>query len=296
MSKGGVIIFMQSVPSYYEPQLRDLLLNNEGIKDYASVAEKKYKEEQSLRKRAKEFEKQGVLFMSVCPPLVEDTTNIQLYFGRSKSGGQNPKFTEESKKISKVLGLPESTTKVEVGKKIVELLKRNDLPMGYIELFGNTVDARSILSAWYGQNAIYVDTFEKIDNATGIGRLIVTKEYAEGHLIIQDNEIPIFPGHKMIEAAAQTLGLVALGGKITNDTMPLFQGINGPIKFLKSVSPREILQIQVTLESTAREMLRNRYKGNARILNQKQELVAEINGLEAVVMRLEVAKKIMGLK
>jgi hypothetical protein len=56
------------------------------------------------------------------------------------------------------------------------------------------------------------------------------------------------------------------------------------------------LQIQVTLESTAREMLRNRYKGNARILNQKQELVAEINGLEAVVMRLEVAKKIMGLK
>lgn len=135
MSKGGIIVFMQSVPGYYQPQLREELLNNESIKNYALVAEKKYKDEQSLRKRTGEFEKQGVLFIVVCPPLVEDTSNIQLYFRRNKTGGQNPKFAEESRRISREFGLLESITKAEVGKKVAEVLQRKDLPMGYVEFF-----------------------------------------------------------------------------------------------------------------------------------------------------------------
>jgi NAD(P)-dependent dehydrogenase (short-subunit alcohol dehydrogenase family) len=130
MSKGGAILFMQSVPGHYEPQLKKELINNESIKDYSPAAEKKYKDEQSLRKRTEEFKKQGVLLVVVCPPIIEDTTNVQLYFGR-----KNAKFVEESKKVSKKLGLPESMTKAEVGKKIAELLKRKDIPMGYTEFF-----------------------------------------------------------------------------------------------------------------------------------------------------------------
>lgn len=138
MSKGGVIIFMQSIPGHFESQLREELQNNEGIKSYALVAEKKYKDEQSLRKRTGEFEKQGVLFIVVCPPLVKDTSNIITFFKRNKSGGQNTKFAEESREISRKLGLPESVTKAEVGEKVVELLKRENLPMGYIEFFKTT--------------------------------------------------------------------------------------------------------------------------------------------------------------
>jgi len=130
MLEGGAILFMQSVPGHYEPQLKKELINNEAIKDYSPAAEKKYKDEQALRKRAEEFKKQGVLFVVACPPIVEDTTNVQLYFGR-----KNRKFVEESKRVSKNLGLPESMTKAEVGKKIAELLKRRDLPMGYTEFF-----------------------------------------------------------------------------------------------------------------------------------------------------------------
>lgn len=290
MSRGGVVVFMQSVPGRFEPQLREEFATNEGIKSYAPVAEKKFKDEHSLRKRTEEFKKKGVLFIVACPPLVEDTTNIRLYFRRNISGGQNTEFVREGKRISKELGLPESMIKKEVGEKIAELLKRKDLPMGYTELFCNTIDARNILSNWYGDEATFVDTLEMLNEKSGIGRLIVTKEHTRGHFNDQVG-ISVLPGHKMIEASAQTLGLIALGGKISDDSMPLFQGI-GSVKFLKTVFPRDILQIQASITETTKRG----FIGNVNILNQKEEIVAEINGLEAIIVKKEIAKRLMGIK
>jgi NAD(P)-dependent dehydrogenase (short-subunit alcohol dehydrogenase family)/3-hydroxymyristoyl/3-hydroxydecanoyl-(acyl carrier protein) dehydratase len=291
MRRGGAVIFMQSVPGHYEPELRERMLNSESIKDYASVAEKKYNDELFLRKRTEEFKKQGVSLIIACPPLVEDTTNVQLVFGRKKSGGENTGFVMEGRKISAELGLPEITTKAEVGKKITELLKRQDLPMGYTEFFENIIDARNILSAWYGQEAIYVDTLQRNDEKSGIGRLVITKRHTEGHFN-DDLGISVLPGHKMIEASAQVLGLIALKGKISDDSMPLFQGINGPVKFLRTVFPKDVLQIQATITDAAKRG----FTGNAKIFNQNQEIVAEINGLEAIVTKKEVAKRLMGVK
>ncbi len=140
---------------------------------------------------------------------------------------------------------------------------------------------RSILSTWYGDEAILVDTFEKIDNNSGIGRLIVTKKHTKGHF----NEVigtSVFPGHKMIEASAQVLGLIAFGDKITKDNMPVSQGVDGLIEYLKPACSEDILQIRGRITGTTR----NGFSGNAKVFNQKQEVVAEINGLEAVVMKL----------
>ena len=44
-------------------------------------------------------------------------------------------ISDKHAKISEMLGLPNAVTKEQVGKKVVELLKRKDLPMGYVELF-----------------------------------------------------------------------------------------------------------------------------------------------------------------
>lgn len=37
--------------------------------------------------------------------------------------------------MSQIFGLPATATKEQVGEKVAELLKRNDLPMGHIEFF-----------------------------------------------------------------------------------------------------------------------------------------------------------------
>lgn len=282
MPRHSTIVLMQSVPGHFEPQLDGLYVTPEF---YRPIAKAKYKGEQSIRSRIKEFKEKGINFIVICPPEVPDTSNMKVF------ARYDPLISKKHTDISNMLGLPTTTTKERIGEKIAELLKRKDFPMGYTELFGNTIDARNILSAWYGDKAIYVDTLEIINEKSGIGRLIVTKEHTEGHFN-EDVGISVFPGHKMIEASAQVLGLIALGGKITNDTMPLFQGIKGPIKFLKTVFPGDILRIQATItEATKRGFI-----GNVRILNQKEEAVVEINGLEAIIVKKEIAKRLMGVK
>ena len=281
MPRGSTIVLMQSVPGHFQPQLEGLFATPEF---YRPIAKAKYLGEQSIRSRIKELKEKNLNFIVICPPEVQDSSNMKI-FTRF-----DPAISAKHTEISKMLGLPQKVTKEDVGKKIAELLKRKDLPMGYTELFGNTIDARGILSAWYGDNATFVDTLEVIDKKSGIGRLIITKEHTEGHFNDQVG-ISVLPGHKMIEASAQVLGLIALGGKIASDTMPLFQKV-GSINFLKTVFPGDILQIQATIIETSRRG----FVGNVNIFNRNQEAVAEIKGIEAVVMKLEVAKRLMGIK
>ena len=96
----------------------------------------------------------------------------------------------------------------------------------------------------------------------------------------------------MIEATAQTLGLIALGGKLETDSMPLFQEISGPIKYKNRTKPGDILIIngQIT-ESSKRG-----FRGNVVIVNQDNKDVAVINGIAASVLKLQIAKRVMGIK
>jgi NAD(P)-dependent dehydrogenase (short-subunit alcohol dehydrogenase family) len=282
LNRNGIILLMQSVQGHFETQLSNLRVMPEF---YSKVAPVKNEGEKSLRSRAKEFKEKGVSFIVACPPLVSDTGNVRAY------ERLDPLIYEKNRRMSQILGTPIETTKKLVAEKIAELLKRKDLPMGYVELFGNTVDARAILSAWYGPKAIFVDTFEKIDEKSGIGRLIVTREHTEGHLN-EEVGILLFPAHLMMESSAQTLGLVALGEKTADGNMPLFKEVQGSMKFLKDTSPGDILQIHATItEMTKRELL-----GNAKMINQRKEVVAEINGMLADIVKIAVYKRLKGIK
>lgn len=124
MPPGSTIVLMQSVPGHFEPQLKGKL-----PEFYRPVAEAKYKGEQSLRKRLKEFEERGINFIVICPPEVSDTSNIKVFTR------YDPQISVKNAEMSRNFNLPTAITKEEVGEKVAELLKRQDLPMGYTEFF-----------------------------------------------------------------------------------------------------------------------------------------------------------------
>lgn len=124
MPRGSKIVLMQSVPGHFEPQLE-----NKIPEFYRPVAKAKYEGEQSLRARMGEFEDKGILFIVICPPEVHDTANIKVF------ARDDPQISEKNAEMSKALGLPTTITKKEVGEKVAEVLKRENLPQGYIEFF-----------------------------------------------------------------------------------------------------------------------------------------------------------------
>lgn len=279
MKKGGKIVLMQSVPGHFQRELSNL----RGIMPdfYIPIALSKYEGEQSLKTRIKEFDKKGISLIVVCPPEVSDTFNMRLF------QRMDPQVSAKHARISDLLGISRTVTKDEVSKKVAELLKREDLPIGHVELFGNTIDARSILSLWYGYDAIFVDTLEQIDETKGIGRLIISMSHTLGHFK-KDVGIYLFPGHLMIEACAQTLGLIALRGKIAQESMPIFHGVER-IKFLKTAKPGDVLQIHGEISESSKRG----FSGNAKILNQRNLEIAVINGIRASILKFEVAKRIL---
>lgn len=280
MPKGGKIILMQSVPGHFEPQLKE---GNKIPQFYKPIAQAKYEGEQSLRARIPEFRQKGVSFFLVCPPEVSETSNMKVF------QRYDAFVSEKHAKMSAMLGLPNTVTIQEVGRKTIELLKIEGLPMGHVELFGETQDARSVLSVWYGDNAIFVDTL-KIENnkQSGTGRLIVTKEHTKGHFN-KNLGFSVFPGHLMIEAAAQTLGLIAMENRIPSDMIPLFQGIES-VKFLKSAIIGNVLQIRASLT----EQAKRGFVGNAIVTNQDNQEIANINGVKFVIVSKAIAKRMLG--
>lgn len=126
MPRGSIIVLMQSVPGHFEPQLNKLNMIPEF---YKPIAKAKHEGEESLRSRIKEFKENGISFIVVCPPEVSDTANMKVF------KRYDALISDKHAKISEMLGLPNAVTKEQVGKKVVELLKRKDLPMGYVELF-----------------------------------------------------------------------------------------------------------------------------------------------------------------
>lgn len=128
MPKGATIVLMQSVPGHFEPEI--MKTNADLMPEfYAPVAQAKYAGEQSLIRRMKEFEEKGILFIVICPPEVSDTSNMKVF------ARHDPQISEKNAEMSKILGLPATVSKERVGKKVAEVLKRENLPQGYIELF-----------------------------------------------------------------------------------------------------------------------------------------------------------------
>lgn len=277
MNEGGKIILMQSVAGHLASQLRGL---NKIPSFYDPIAEAKYEGEQLLRLRIPEFQEKNVSFILICPPEVEDTSNMRIFKRLDKS------VSEKHAEISDMLGVPKTVTVRDVGQKVADLLKRKDLPMGYVELFSNVLDARSILSEWYGDNAIFVDTLEMVDENHGIGRMIIAKEYTRGHFNDKVGE-EVMPGHLMAEAAAQTLGLVYLGGKADVNSMPLLEGYT--INLTKVAKPGDGLKIYPEIT----ERTRRGFVGNANIVDMKDEKVAEVSGLKAVVVGKDIARRLL---
>lgn len=126
MPRGSIIVLMQSVPGHFEPQLNELNIPE----FYRPIAKAKHEGEESLRSRIKEFKEKGISFIVVCPPEVSDTANMKVFRYR-----YDALISDKQAKISGMLGLPSAVTKKQVGKKVAELLKQKDLPMGYVELF-----------------------------------------------------------------------------------------------------------------------------------------------------------------
>ena len=128
MPRGSTIVLMQSVPGHFEPQLDELDIISEF---YRPIAKAKHEGEESLRSRLEEFKENGISFIVVCPPEVSDTANMKVFKYR-----YDALISDKQAKISGILGLPSAVTKEQVGKKVAELLKRKDLPAGYVEFFG----------------------------------------------------------------------------------------------------------------------------------------------------------------
>jgi len=282
-SDGGKTILIQSVPGHFDLQLRGL---GKMPSSYDPVAKAKYEGERSLIERIPEFQDKDVSLVVVCPPIVPETFNARR-FDRESNKEYGATATEKHAEISDMLGIPRTVTTKDIGEKVAELLKRKDLPQGYVELFGNVLDARSILSEWYGDNAIFVDTLEISDESRGVGRTIIANQYTQGHF----NEkvgMKVIPGHIMIEAGVQTLGLIALNGKVADESMPLFQGID-KTAFFKTAKPGEGLKIH----GVVTELTKRGFVGNVNITNIKDQKIAEITGIKATVLPKAVAMRLM---
>lgn len=276
MKKGGTIMLMQSTPGHFTRQITDIGMMPDV---YGSVAASKNEAEQSLLARKKELQEKGISLVIVCPPEVSDTSNMRIF--NAKTDGN---FSQRNAALSQALGLPKNVTIDDVARKVVELSQRNDLPFGYVELFGDgVVDARSVLSQWYGDNAIFVDT---VDIESGKGKLIVGPRHCEGHFN-DEVGIQVFPGHVMVEAAAQTLGIAALARMQKQDgVVPVLEYTGTPSRIQRPLTPGDVMTIQteITVISTKQVI------GNALITNGDHNTLS-LEGITFSMRKIEALKR-----
>lgn len=248
MRPGSVIGLMQSVPSLFVRQLRGLDL----IPDfYIPVAESKKEGQERMHEREDELASHGVRFFVASPPEVPDTFNMRAFTRFDKD------ISAKHARLSVMLGLPHQVPKAEVGRKVAELSAAPNIPMGYVELFGEVTYAPNLLGIWYGREAIYLDTYQP----GGIGRRVVGMEDCAVHF----KHKMITPAHVTAEFAWQTLALLGLE--------------DGDLD-MRSYSPR-------LLESTLK-MKREVYPGMpmeawARILNRRN-----VRGMQYIIGAVEI--------
>lgn len=171
MREGGTVVLMQSVPGHIAHKLEGLDLIPEF---YVPVAQAKHAGEQTIRAREAELKAKGVSLLVICPTVVPDTTNMELF------RKYDPTIDAKHDALSDMLGLPHTVPISDVATKLADDLEAKK-PSGFTELFADVEDAYGRLGEVYGENAIRVDTVD----VNGVGRAIIGRAELE-----TEGEIP----------------------------------------------------------------------------------------------------------
>lgn len=234
----------------------------EQLPKYEPVARTKNLAEIFLRQDIPSLEKRGITLGFVCGHVVEDTITVK-GFKR-----EDPEKMEAVLKLAKG-GKP--TTTVDMANAVLKLATTN-FPQGHIEYVGGKNAGpenwdRSFIRRvlrMYGEDKIYVDNFLlSEDRERGIGTLYVTERHCAGHF-------GILPGHILEEAAAQTLGLMAMADKKENGFYPLLTKRSA--NFLNPVFAGDVVQMKATVEDQNKRGFRGRVS-----VKRQGENVAEIS-------------------
>ncbi|MDD4203137.1 MAG: 3-hydroxyacyl-ACP dehydratase FabZ [Candidatus Omnitrophica bacterium] len=112
---------------------------------------------------------------------------------------------------------------------------------------------------------------EKGKRIVGIKNVTANEEFFNGHFPIK----PIMPGVLMVEALAQTCGVLALQEESNKGKLALFAGLES-VKFKRMVVPGDVLKLEVNITAS-----------RSRIV--KAEGVASVDGEIAVIANMMFA-------
>jgi NAD(P)-dependent dehydrogenase (short-subunit alcohol dehydrogenase family)/3-hydroxymyristoyl/3-hydroxydecanoyl-(acyl carrier protein) dehydratase len=292
----ATIIFLQSEPGHYQRVI-------DGVFDFIAyyrekVGPAKRAGEDALRTRLQTMAAVGVRGIVVCPPEVEDTFNMKLF------ELQNKEARERSRELSAKLGTQSFVSIAKVAKRVRELIEDASIKNGHIQLFGNVIDGLTALSAIYGDEAIYVHTFEKVGEGKGIGRVIVnpalwkreeepsfageikdkgenvltttltvTKEHTRGHF--RTDIALLLPGHKSIRTAMMALGRFLMSDN-TVDLKGIYLSKYKSVKFRSTVLPGQTITTKVKLSEKTEDAV----VGDASASVNDKETI-DIHGMQA---------------
>ena len=255
----ATIIFLQSEPGHYQRVIDGVFNFLDYYRDKVGPA--KRAGEDALRERLPKMAEVDVRGIVVCPPEVTDTFNMKLF------ELQNKEARSKSRELSAKLGTLPFVTIAQVAKKVHDLLEDATIKNGHHQLFGNVTDGLTGLSVIYGDEAIYVHTFEKTDEASGIGRVIVnpklwkreeepsynstslkiTKEHVRGHF--RPDIASLFPGHKSVRTAATALGQSLKSESPENIYLSKYR----TVKFRSPVLPGQTLTTKITISDKSED-------------------------------------------
>lgn len=221
MTPGGKVFLLQSTPAHFSKRVKttDLMPKN-----YEDFANEKYELWEMLLAQKLKFDARQISLINICAPLVPETWNAGNFQKEDSS------FVEKNNALSNTYGLPETATVKQIGEKVAELATRNDLPFGYVELFGNAYDARVALRDEYKDGDILVETIiyrgpaEEENANLWESRYLVRPKDCQGSDHLSDNQLG--------KAATQMLKAV---GYYTN-TPPAAQN------YLEYPDPKEHIQ------------------------------------------------------
>lgn len=96
---------------------------------------------------------------------------------------------------------------------------------------------------------------------------------------------------RLIEAAAQTLGLAYLHSRDIRDVLPLFRGVNGPVDFSRDVYPGEQLQMEAILANAEDK---KGFTGDV-IIRADDEIVARVLGIDCRLFPARGLRRVINL-
>lgn len=153
-------------------------------------------------------------------------------------------------------------------------------PGDEITVYAHLENYDSELKSAQGKVFIFVASGEERKQVAEINGLVVEK------FVGLDRDEPIFLEDQIIEAAAQSAALEVLADP---NTMPLFQSIGETYFYGPSLRPGDVLIMQ----SSETNQNKRSFAGGSIVTDQAGELVAKISQMQAVIMKKNVAQKLL---